>query len=250
MVNKLIARLIGLHVKLMACQARLEAETDSEALHDLRTTVRRLRSLLRPLRGMPGVDRLEEAARQVGQVTTPLRDLEVLAAHLQAQGFAAAAATRRQQLRGSFPNVAKSSEVLSLLQLLDAFPSFLRAAQRQGILRGAKARVAKRLAKQWRTLNAALRDPAHDRHRLRLLIKRTRYAAEAYPELEPLAPALVKRLKSAQAALGDWHDHWQWLAQAAQQSDLAACVPGWRSRLAMAEQRADRVLEKLRLAVN
>ncbi|WP_370656583.1 CHAD domain-containing protein, partial [Klebsiella pneumoniae] len=82
LVDQLVAQVIGLEVGLLSCQARLSAVTDDEALHDLRTTVRRLRSLLRPLRGLPGVEQLELAASAVGQLTTPLRDREVLAAYL------------------------------------------------------------------------------------------------------------------------------------------------------------------------
>ena len=44
LVDRLVAQVLGLHVRLLACQARLSASTDAEALHDLRTTVRRLRS--------------------------------------------------------------------------------------------------------------------------------------------------------------------------------------------------------------
>ncbi len=66
LVDRIIANIVRLEVRLLACQARLQADTDPEALHDLRTTVRRLRSLLRPLRGLPGVVQLEMSASQVG----------------------------------------------------------------------------------------------------------------------------------------------------------------------------------------
>ena len=62
LVDRLVAHVLGLEVRLLACQARLSARTDPEALHELRTTVRRLRSLLRPLRGLPGVEQVEVAA--------------------------------------------------------------------------------------------------------------------------------------------------------------------------------------------
>ncbi|MFP3449210.1 CHAD domain-containing protein, partial [Pseudomonas sp. SIMBA_067] len=87
-----------------------------------------------------------------------------------------------------------------------------------------RPRIEKRLAKQWQKLGDALKDPDHDRHRLRLLIKRVRYAAEAYPNLDKLPAKAMSRLKRAQSALGDWHDCWQWLAQAEHQSDLQPCV--------------------------
>ncbi|MCK6186772.1 CHAD domain-containing protein [Pseudomonas sp. EYE_354] len=245
LVDQLVAQVIGLEVGLLSCQARLAAVTDDEALHDLRTTVRRLRSLLRPLRGLPGVEQLEVAASAVGQLTTPLRDREVLAAYLHQQGHHAAADRRLRLQPDAYRHVAHSAEVSQLLLILDAFPRFIRASQHQKLLKGLRSRIEKRLAKQWRALEAALKDPEHDRHRLRLLIKRVRYAAEAYPELDKLPAKAVPRLKQAQAALGDWHDCWQWLAQAEHQVDLQPCVAVWHQTMAKAEGQADRVLDKL-----
>lgn len=245
LVDRLIAQILRLEVRLLACQERVREHTDSEALHDLRTTVRRLRSLLRPLRGLPGVEPLESAAAQVGQLTTPLRDREVLAAYLHEHGYHAAAQRRTRTLASDYLKVAESPQLAQLLVVLDAFPRFLRAAQRQGLLRGLEKRIEKRLEKQWQALGEALADPQHDRHRLRLLIKRVRYAAEAYPQLENLPAPALEHLKAAQGALGDWHDCWQWLAQAERQPDLLPCVPGWRLTMARAEGRSDKVLDKL-----
>jgi CHAD domain-containing protein len=245
MIDRLVARVLGLEIRLLACQARLSAHTDSEALHELRTTVRRLRSLLRPMRGLPGVEQLEAAASEVGDLTTPLRDREVLAAYLLDHDQVQAAQRRMVQMAKAYPAVATSSQFKQLLLILDAFPRFLRAAQRQGLLKGLDKRIEKRLGKQWKKLDTALHDPAHDRHRLRLLIKRVRYAIDAYPELDRLPKAAMPRLKSAQGALGDWHDCVQWLAMAEQEADLQPCVAAWQATMAKAEQRADRVLEKL-----
>lgn len=248
LVDRLVAHVLGLEVRLLACQARLTERTDPEALHDLRTTVRRLRSLLRPLRGLPGVEQLEAAASRLGDLTTPLRDREVLAAYLLKHDQPEAAQRRMARMAAAYPAVATSLEVTQLLMILDAFPRFLRASQRQGLLKRLRKRVEKRLAKQWKKLDQALHDPAHDRHRLRLLIKRVRYGIEAYPELDRLPEAAMPRLKSAQAALGDWHDCLQWLARAEQESDLQPCVAVWKTTMAKAEERADRVLDKLSTA--
>lgn len=245
LVDRLVAHVLSLEVRLLACQARLVARTDPEALHDLRTTVRRLRSLLRPLRGLPGVEQLEAVASGVGQLTTPLRDREVLAAYLLQHDQPEAARLRMAQMDKAYPAVAASAELAQLLLVLDAFPRFLRAAQRQGLLEGLRKRIEKRLAKQWKKLKHTLHDPAHDRHLLRLLIKRVRYGIEAYPELDRLPEAALPRLKSAQAALGDWHDCWQWLIRAEHEADLLPCVAVWKTTMAKAETRADRVLDKL-----
>jgi CHAD domain-containing protein len=149
------------------------------------------------------------------------------------------------QMAEAYPAVAVSPELAHLLMIVDAFPRFLRAAQRQGLLKGLRRRIEKRLARQWKKLDEALHDPAHDRHRLRLLIKRVRYGIEAYPELDRLPAKALPRLKSAQSALGDWHDCWQWLARAEQEADLQPCVAVWKTTMVNAEQRADRVLDKL-----
>jgi len=248
MVDHLIAEIIGLNVKLLGCHARLAASTDSEALHDLRTTVRRLRSVLRPLRGLPGMDQVEEAAKGVGDLTTPLRDMQVLAAFLDEQGHDRAALKRARYLDSACPQVATSTELNRLLGVLDQLPSFLRAQQRHGLLKKLRRRIEKRMDKQWKKLREAMADPAHDRHRLRLLIKRVRYAAEAYPELSHQPDGLQKRLKAAQGALGDWHDHLQWLEQARHQADLAPCVAGWELGMHRAEVKSDKQLERLSLA--
>jgi len=245
LVDELVAQVVSLEVRLLACHARVDALTDEEGLHDLRTTVRRLRSLLRPLRGLPGVEQVELAAQRVGNLTTPIRDREVLAAYLHRQGHHVAAARRTAQLSEDYWAVARSAELKQLFDMLDAFPRFLRASQHQGLLRKLRKRIEKRLDKQWEALDEALHDPLHDRHRLRLLIKRVRYAAEAYPQLNRLPAAAIKGLKSAQEALGDWHDCWQWLLRAEHEPDLQACITGWRRTMTLAESRADRVLDRL-----
>ncbi|EJM75265.1 CHAD domain-containing protein [Pseudomonas sp. GM55] len=245
MIDRLVAQVLGLEIRLLACQARLKERTDPEALHDLRTTMRRLRSLLRPLRGLPGVEQLDAAASRVGELTTPLRDREVLAAHLLQHHQPQAAQRRMAQMAEAYPAVAASPELAQLLIVLDAFPRFLRAAQRQGLLKGLRKSIEKRLGKQWKILDEALHDPAHDRHRLRLLIKRVRYGIDAYPELDRLPKAAMPQLKSAQGALGDWHDCVQWLAMAEREVDLQPCVAVWTATMAEAESRADQVLEKL-----
>ncbi len=245
MVDHLVAQVLGLHVKLLACQARLAASTDPEALHDLRTTVRRLRSLLRPLRGVSGVEQLEAAAKAVGELTTPLRDMEVLAVHLAEQGLADAASVRINKVSKAYGQVATSAELGRLFSTLDQFPGFLRVQQRQQLLRGLRKTIEKGMDKQWKKLREAIADPAHDRHRLRLLIKRVRYAADAYPELSHQPKKMQSRLKAAQGALGDWHDHLQWLAQAGQERDLAPCIAAWQTGIVRAEKKADVALLRL-----
>ncbi|HDS1737233.1 CHAD domain-containing protein [Pseudomonas sp. BP8] len=249
MLDHVVVQSLTLQVRLLACRERLAADVDSEALHDLRTTTRRLRSLLRPLRGLPAVEQLEQAAKALGDLTTPLRDREVLAAQLIERGEQQAG---QQRLRGraqTFAKVAASAELTRMLAIVDAFPLFLRAAEREGLSDGLGKRIDKRLSKQWRKLEEGLKDPAHDRHSLRLLIKRVRYGDEAYPQLDHAGRRLQRLLKRAQGDLGDWHDRLQWLLQVPQNPDLSACAAAWEQELHQAEQKSDITLNNLQEAL-
>jgi CHAD domain-containing protein len=249
MLDHVVVQILALQVRLLACRERLAADTDSEALHDLRIAVRRLRSLLRPLRGLPGIEQLEDAAKALGTLTTPLRDREVLAGELVRRGLIEAGQRRLQGRAATFARVASSLPLGRVLTILDAFPLFLRAAGREGLAKSLGKRVDKRLVKQWQKLNEALQDPAHDRHRLRLLIKRVRYGDQAYPQLDHAGSKLQGLLKKAQGDLGDWHDRLQWLLQAREQADLAPCKADWELELHEAEHKSDATLEALQAAL-
>ncbi|OHC29774.1 MAG: hypothetical protein A2Y50_08935 [Pseudomonadales bacterium RIFCSPLOWO2_12_59_9] len=101
------------------------------------------------------------------------------------------------------------------------------------------------MAKNRKRLQRALYEPGTDRHRLRLLIKRLRYGAQAYPRFKLLSKPQLTALIAAQSALGGWHDHLQWLACAQQQSDLQPLVSTWQAGLAQAEQLSEQKLRKL-----
>lgn len=241
-VNRLIARFIALDVALVATRARLAVRTDGEALHDLRIVVRRLRSLLRPLRGLPGVDLLEELCSEVGHLSSPLRDLEVLVVELERTGQHPAAARRRQALAKGYPRLLEEPALARLHHALGQWPSLLREAEREGLLRRWQKKIHTRLLRQYRRLQVALVDPAHDRHRLRLLVKRVRYADEVWPQQLALP---TDTLKAVQSALGDWHDRLQWCQRAEEEEDLRPCLAHWQRDLAAAEVESDAALLQL-----
>ncbi|MGG2397065.1 CHAD domain-containing protein [Pseudomonas sp. SH1-B] len=237
-----LVRVLALQVRLYACQARLAGDTDSEALHDLRIALRQLRSVLRPMRGLAGIDALEQAAAVLGRLTGPLRDREVLLAELERLGQASLLASAASPRAAGYAAVAGCRELGELLAQFDAWPAGWHEAARRGQLQGIDKRIRRRLRRQQLQLALALRDPAYDRHRLRLLIKRVRYATEAYPRQSGLDKAVRGRLKRAQSALGDWHDHVQWLAQAEAIDSLRACEDVWLQAQLAAEARADDAL--------
>jgi CHAD domain-containing protein len=239
LIEDLPAQVLRLQVRLYACCARLESGTDSEALHDLRIALRTLRSLLKPIAALAGCAALQQRAAELGRLSGPLRDLEVLLAELRRHGSQSQLLTRQAQLQQGYSVLLASRQLQALFAAFDDFPARWYQAAADGELHGLGKRIGKRLAKQQRRLLAALADPEHDQHQLRLLIKRVRYGAEAYPRLAGLSRDHHARLRRAQSALGDWHDHLQWLARAEAEADLAPCVTAWQLGLHAAEQKAD-----------
>lgn len=242
LIDDLPAQVLGLQVRLYACCARLRAATDGEALHDLRIALRTLRSLLKPVAERAACAALQQRAAELGRLSGPLRDLEVLLAELQRRGAQSQLPARQVQLQQGYSTLLASPQLQALFAAFDDFPSRWYQAAAQGQLKGLSKRIGKRLAKQRRRLLAALADPEHDQHQLRLLIKRVRYGAEAYPRLAGLSRGHHAQLKAAQSALGDWHDHLQWLARAQAEADLAPYIESWQLALRAAEQRADQAL--------
>ncbi|MFZ3152493.1 CHAD domain-containing protein [Pseudomonas sp.] len=245
LIDEVPRHVLRIQMRVYACRERLRVTTDDEALHDLRIALRQLRSLLRPLASVAVCDDLQQRAAELGRLTGPLRDLEVLQGYLQQQGLDGAAQSRQPLLQQGYLQLLDSAQLAQLLSALDDWPQQWRQVASSGQLRDLHKLIRQRLRKDRKRLAQALLDPAHDRHRLRLLVKRLRYAAEAYPPLVELSGRTRMQLKQAQSALGDWHDHWQWLLRAEVEADLQPCVPAWQAAMQGAEQQADLALQAL-----
>jgi CHAD domain-containing protein len=243
--DELMAEVVRTQVRLQACRARLTARTDDEALHDLRIALRKLRSLLRPLRGLPGVEVLEQATKALGEMSGPLRDREVLLAELNHWEHDEAIRWRRLELDKGYQRVLRGAPLQQLQTILVAWPALWRTAERNRLLPPLGPRTRKQLVRERHRLAEALRDPDHDPHRLRLLIKRVRYGAQAYPKHAGIPNNAAKALQRAQTSLGEWHDRWQWLERAKVEPDLRLCCAAWQVPLATAEQQAERALVRL-----
>ncbi|MGF6691731.1 CHAD domain-containing protein [Metapseudomonas resinovorans] len=226
-IDSIVAQVLVLEVGIHHAYARLACRTDDEALHDLRINLRKLRSLLRPMRRLEAARELDAAAADVGRLTTPVRDLEVLIAELQRQGFHDQAERRKHLLESRYAVIENSATVQHFMAVLDSWPARMREADRQGELDKLRDRVRIRLQRQLQRLREALADPAFDRHALRLLVKRMRYVHEAYPKLSPIPHDAFPALKAVQSALGDWHDHFQWCLKADQEADLLVLKDRW-----------------------
>ena len=244
-VDKFVAEILSLQVSLYHSCARLEVGTDSEALHDLRIAVRRIRSLLRPMRSMSEVVALDSSAAHVGRLTTPTRDLEVMIEELEQRGFLDQALLRKARLETSYANILKSSALKNLFTQLDKWPSAFRSVEVKGGLKYLQPQIEKTLKKQISRLHAAVDDTGFDRHELRILVKRTRYLTEAFPKLSPLSRKAASSLKALQSSLGAWHDHFQWCQNALIESDLRPLEKVWQSYAVTALKKAETQLSDL-----
>lgn len=243
--DKFVAEILALQVSLYHSRARLDLRTDGDALHDLRIAVRRIRSLLRPMRGISEVTALNDATAAVGRLTTPTRDLEVMIQELESRSFTAQAQLRKGKLAASYSEILKSSALSNLFIQLDLWPPAFRSGEANGDLKDAKPQIEKALKKQIHRLHTAVDDAGFDRHELRILVKRTRYLTEAFPKLSPLSRNAANSLKALQSALGDWHDHYQWCQKVQTESDLCPLEKVWLSCAATALDNAEIQLKKL-----
>ena len=189
--------------------------------------VRKIRSLLRPLRNLPEVVALNQAAAEVGKATTLTRDLEVIIGELQKMGYLRQAMSRSATLTEHFRKIAGNPVLDKLFGELDRWPELFRTAERAGELTDVKRQIQKALKKRINQLIAGLRDKHFDRHELRITVKNARYLTDAFPALSPLKAKSRAQLKSVQASLGSWHDHHQWCLRAEAEPDLLEIAPYW-----------------------
>src|ERR1700722_6560904 len=203
------------------------AAIDTEFLHDLRVAVRRTRSILKLVGDvLPEnlAERFQPEFRWVGDLTTPVRDLDVYLLELDNMAARLASADPRD---------------------LDPFRSFLvrhRAAERRRLIRGLRSRRFEQLMSDWRSALAqvtadtaagptvatlarqrvgrAFRNvvrlgkrinadsPSEHVHGLRKRCKELRYLLEVFRPLCADAPhrQLVKELKALQDTLGEFQD--------------------------------------------
>ena len=184
---------------------------DPEAVHKQRVATRRLRSLLRSAR--PHTDdperseRLREELRWLGTALGEVRDRDVLIAYLldELEGLEEAAAfgavlelldEERQEARRELLDALDSERYRVLLDELDQPP-----ALGNGNLRSAATKEHRRLAKSVALLDGG--NPSDEElHKVRIKVKRARYAAEAAGG----SRRYVKRAKALQDVLGEHQD--------------------------------------------
>jgi CHAD domain-containing protein len=207
-----------------------------DAVHQMRVTVRRLRSTLQSFTGIipeARTDHLRAELKWLGGVLGEARDNEVLADHLHAglkavptelvlgpaqaritKHFAPLEASARKAVLDALDSERYRALRAELGRLLDSPPLNPAAAQPAGkVLPQAVGRAYRRTRRRMRRADHAQAGQARDvaLHEARKAAKRTRYAAEtARPALGKKAGKragkLTKRMKDVQSTLGSHQD--------------------------------------------
>lgn len=205
---------------------RLRTRSDDEALHDFRTSLRRMRSTLKAYRGVFG-RRARRFARELGEIaawTNRARDAEVHLEWVSAQaafsGKAANPATavqerlERQRRRGH--DATRDKAVPAFRTLATEMGRWLRSEK-------ARARGGAAPAQSFGRYTAAvIRELSSDLlshldevasvrdevalHQARIRGKRLRYVLEPLEGEHGAVPELLVQLKALQEVLGDIHD--------------------------------------------
>jgi CHAD domain-containing protein len=218
-------RIRSLTTDLQKSVARLERDVTARDVHRLRTTIRRLESVIgytNPDVGkkqQKALDKLEELRKRAGKV----RDLDIQIGLMAAIANGSTANDRRtmtdflkarrhrQAIRlvaelreldhRVFPRLAKISEQIEglSLQRKESSPLAQARSQLMGMARRAPARPSIRPARL---------------HEMRISLKRIRYTVELAEESGE-KKQLLEELKPVQDAIGEWHD-WETLVATAE----------------------------------
>jgi CHAD domain-containing protein len=275
------ARLLALSFLDQAAQARprLADPADTEALHDFRVGLRRLRSCLRAYntyleKSVP--KKLAKRLKRLAASTGPGRDTEVqiewlrgrrshLASHHRA-GLDWLLARLEGRMQEAYEEMREEieSEFLEVEEKLRHRLSVYRTevhldpagdpAESRETLGTATAAILRRQVAELEEHLAKVEDPEDEEegHEARISAKRVRYLLEPLvPEIEGAAP-VVKRFKALQDLLGDLHDAHVLEADLVQAVETAAVERARRvlqlslagapdDRLLRAERRRDRV---------
>ena len=212
-------------------EAGIQADLDTEFLHDFRTAVRRTRSALSQIKGVfpaEPTEQAKQAFRGLGQLTNELRDLDVyllsrdhyralLPDALQADidpMFDFLADKRTGALQRVVAGL-QSAEYEALMTEWSAFlhaaPSAMEDAPKAGqpIAKLARRRLLKRYRRLIDEGNRILEEQDDAlMHALRIDGKKLRYLMEFFAEILPKQESkrLIKQLKRLQDNLGEFND--------------------------------------------
>ncbi len=213
-------------IQLIRYDAKLRLAADAESLHQARVAVRKLRSNLRsflPLLEHDSACALRERLRTLQDVLSPVRDLDVLIAKLQAFAEQLAPSdfhraseiltSLREERQHAFGRLLETLRDASYIQLLNDVVEIARAPRTTEMADvPACDVVAPIISRAFKTARKAIRrasKPPSDReiHVIRIKSKHLRYTSEAFaPVVGRPARRFANKVKMLQTILGDQHD--------------------------------------------
>jgi len=194
---------------------------EPESLHQMRVATRQLRAVLRaagPLLVPEWADSLQNELRWLGQLLGPVRDLDVQLAYFREESaamdardrrplaqFVAHLVTERNNAQGILVNELKSVRYLDLIRRLQQSTQDLIVIETTITLTDLAKSAFKNLRKSIQRLGSSPNDATL--HKIRIKIKRARYAAElAEPTVGKAATRFIKRACALQDILGRHQD--------------------------------------------
>ena len=209
----------------------VRAATDTEFLHDFRIAVRRTRSLLGLLKGVfppPVLERFRPDFKWLGEITGPMRDLDVYLLKLPAyrellpgemqQDLQPLQAYLEQRSVAAQRELVRQLRSARLRKLIEDWWLFLAADFDPADWPAEAALPAGEVARRrtWKAYRKLLRDgqsitpasPAAALHKLRIDCKKFRYLVEFFQPLYPPGElrGIIKALKALQDNLGEFQD--------------------------------------------
>jgi CHAD domain-containing protein len=222
-------------IRLKALRSSLLASYADEDLHQLRVTLRRMRSVLRDIQ----TGEARELRRELGalaRATNSARDWDTLISsardQLKPEQFRELQAllhARRETARAQVYRRLHSKEWLATIKCWETYVG------KTSVEADCPAIAPRELKKSLQRTTAAgrkamSRDDDRSWHKLRIAIKELRYTLDAlaHKPQETSTARLLDQCKSLQAQLGDWHDtvvHRQLLDELANQGVFGTATP-------------------------
>jgi CHAD domain-containing protein len=212
--------LVAQYEAILANDPGVRLGQDPEALHQVRVATRRARALLRAARGLVApewAEPLRAELKWIGGLLGPVRDLDVLLEHFDAEAASlegddarafrrlrARLVAEREEARTELLEAMGDERYFRLLEVLER-ANDAPAGEVEKPLPEIAGQAFARLRK---AVKALPERPSDDElHRVRIKTKRARYAGElAVPDLGKAGERFVERAKVVQDVIGDHQD--------------------------------------------
>jgi CHAD domain-containing protein len=218
--ERIQASIAGQRAELVRHGAVVRVEADPEGIHKMRVAIRRARAVLhaaRPILDRGWSDALRDELSWLAEHLAPARDADVLHAHVMAEvaslgtpdavggrALLAVLEDRRHSSREGLREAVSGERFAHLLAAMSPAAMQTRLGDRDVTVK----RFAERELRAVRKHHRRMADPPGDAelHRLRIIVKRSRYAAELLDLRKKRVARFLDRAIALQDVLGEHQD--------------------------------------------